>query len=172
MAQQPLAIEFEDVPLDEARRMAQGPRMDPELYHALREKTESLHNTAARLPLREGTNPTTMKNRILRVAAELSIPLTVRKVPGPPACSTRRIKTALLPEGGHAMICLAIWRAVRCSPFVTSLLCLVTLFCAAGITVAAVVGDQVELKATHQAGVPLHQEPRGTNDLSVTKNRG
>ena len=70
------------------------------------------------------------------------------------------------------MICLAIWRAVRCSPFVTSLLCLVTLFCAAGITVAAVVGDQVELKATHQAGVPLHQEPRGTNDLSVTKNRG
>jgi hypothetical protein len=27
------------------------------------------------------------------------------------------------------------------------------------------IGDQVELNATHQAGVPLHQEPRGTNDV-------
>jgi endonuclease YncB( thermonuclease family) len=33
-----------------------------------------------------------------------------------------------------------------------------------GIAVAAV-GDQVELNATHQAGVPLHQEPRGMNDF-------
>jgi hypothetical protein len=58
-----------------------------------------------------------------------------------------------------------IRRAVLCSRCVTSLLCLVILFCAAGITVAAVVGDQVELNATHQAGVPLHKEPRGTNDF-------
>jgi hypothetical protein len=36
---------------------------------------------------------------------------------------------------------------------------------AAGITFAAVVGDHVELNATHQAGVPLHREPRGTNDF-------
>jgi uncharacterized protein YgiM (DUF1202 family) len=28
-----------------------------------------------------------------------------------------------------------------------------------------VVGDHVQLKATHQAGVPFHQEPRGTNDF-------
>ena len=63
------------------------------------------------------------------------------------------------------MIHLAIRRAVRCPSFVTLLLCLVSLFCAAGITFAAVVGDQVELKATHQAGVPFHQEPRGTNDF-------
>lgn len=28
---------------------------------------------------------------------------------------------------------------------------------------AAVIGDPVELKATNQAGVPVHQEPRGTN---------
>jgi hypothetical protein len=29
----------------------------------------------------------------------------------------------------------------------------------------ASVGDQVELNATRQAGVPLHKEPRGTNDF-------
>jgi micrococcal nuclease len=44
-------------------------------------------------------------------------------------------------------------------------LCIVTLLCAVGITVAAVVGDQIVLNATHQAGVPFHQEPRGTNDF-------
>ena len=33
------------------------------------------------------------------------------------------------------------------------------------IAFAATIGYQVELKATHQAGVPLHQEPRGTNDF-------
>jgi len=36
---------------------------------------------------------------------------------------------------------------------------------AVSIAIAATVGDQVELKTTHQAGVPLHQEPRGTNDF-------
>ena len=30
---------------------------------------------------------------------------------------------------------------------------------------AAGIGDQVALKATHQAGIPLHQEPCGTNDF-------
>jgi hypothetical protein len=30
---------------------------------------------------------------------------------------------------------------------------------------AAVIGDQIELKATHQAGVPLHQDARNTNDF-------
>jgi hypothetical protein len=39
--------------------------------------------------------------------------------------------------------------------FVTFLSCLVTLLCAPRFTVAVVVGDRVELKATHQAGVPL-----------------
>jgi Bacterial SH3 domain len=29
----------------------------------------------------------------------------------------------------------------------------------------ATVGDQIELRAAHQAGVPIHQEPRGTNDF-------
>jgi hypothetical protein len=30
----------------------------------------------------EGTNPYTMRHRILRVAAELNVPVTIRKVPG------------------------------------------------------------------------------------------
>jgi hypothetical protein len=63
------------------------------------------------------------------------------------------------------MIRLTLRRAVGCPSFVTPLLCVVTLLCVAGITFAAVVGDHVELKATHQDGVPLHQEPRGTNDF-------
>jgi hypothetical protein len=81
MAQRSPTIAFEDVPLDEARRMGQGPRMDPELYAALKQKIQSMDNTAARLVLPEGTKPTTMKNRILRVAAELNIPMTIRKIP-------------------------------------------------------------------------------------------
>ena len=34
------------------------------------------------MPLPDGISPTTMKNRILRVAAELGIPVTIRRVPG------------------------------------------------------------------------------------------
>ena len=82
MTERPPTIEFEDVPLDEARRMSPGPRMDAELYHALKEKIQALNTTAARMSLSEGTSPTTMKNRILRVAVELKIPVTIRKVPG------------------------------------------------------------------------------------------
>jgi hypothetical protein len=81
MAEQPPSFQFEDIPLDEARMMGRGPRMDPELYNALKQKIQSLDNTAARMPLPEGTSPTTMKNRILRVATELNIPVTIRRVP-------------------------------------------------------------------------------------------
>jgi hypothetical protein len=82
MAQQSQPIHFEDIPLAEARTMGRGPRMDPELYHAFKDKIQLLDDTAARLTLPEGTSSTTMKNRLLRVAAELRIPLTIRKVPG------------------------------------------------------------------------------------------
>jgi hypothetical protein len=82
MAERPPTIEFEDMPLDQARGMSRGPRMDPELSHALTQKIQSLGITATRIALPDGTNPTTMKNRILRVAAELSMPVTVRKVRG------------------------------------------------------------------------------------------
>jgi hypothetical protein len=82
MADQLPPIHFEDIPPDEARRMSQSPRMDPELYNALKQKIQSLDNTATRLTTPEGTNPGTMKNRILRVAAELRIPVTIRRIPG------------------------------------------------------------------------------------------
>jgi hypothetical protein len=82
MAQEPPAIHFEDIPLAEARTMGRGPRMDPELYQAFKEKIQSLDNTATRITIPEGTSPTTMKNRILRVAAELNTAVTVRHIPG------------------------------------------------------------------------------------------
>jgi hypothetical protein len=82
MAQHVPPITFEDIPLAEARTMGRGSRMDPEFYQAFKDKIQSLDNTATRIPISEGTRPTTMKNRILRVAAELRIPVTIRKVPG------------------------------------------------------------------------------------------
>ena len=82
MAERSPIIECEDVPLDEARRMIRGPWMNPELYHALKEKIESLDNAATRLTILEGTSTTTMKHRILQVAAEIGIPVTTRRVPG------------------------------------------------------------------------------------------
>jgi hypothetical protein len=53
--------------------------MDPQLYQALKGKIQSLDSTATRVTLPEGTSPTTMKNRLLRVAAELNTPITVRR---------------------------------------------------------------------------------------------
>jgi hypothetical protein len=82
MAQEPASIQFEDIPLDQARQMGRGPHMDPVLYQTLREKIQSLDNTAARMLLPEGATPAAMKNRILRVAAEINVPVTIRKVPG------------------------------------------------------------------------------------------
>jgi hypothetical protein len=71
MPQRPPTIVCEDGPLDEARRLSQGPRMDPELYHALKQNIQSLDNNATRVTLPEDTNPTSIKNRILRVAGGL-----------------------------------------------------------------------------------------------------
>jgi hypothetical protein len=82
MADQAPSFQFEDIPIEEARKIGHGPRMDPEIYHALKENIQSLDNTASRMSLPDSTSPTTMKNRILRVAAELGVPVTVRKVPG------------------------------------------------------------------------------------------
>jgi hypothetical protein len=82
MAEQPPSFQFEDVPLDEARRMSRGPRTDPQLYQELRTRIQSLADQAVRMTIPDGTNPTTMKTRILRVAAELGMPVTIRRVPG------------------------------------------------------------------------------------------
>ena len=82
MADAASPIQFEDIPLAQARTMGRGPRMDPELYRALKEKIPSLENTATRITIPEGISRTTMKNRILRVAAELGLLVTIRRVPG------------------------------------------------------------------------------------------
>src|SRR4029453_11339141 len=57
----------------------------------------------------------------------------------------------------HRAICPAVRHASR----VVCLL-LLSLFDAAGLAVAAVAGDQVELTATPRSGVPLHRAPGGT----------
>jgi hypothetical protein len=75
-------VEFEDIPLKDARTMSRGPRIDPLLYQALKHKIQLLSTAAARMTLPDGVNTTTMKNRILRVAAEVKVPVTVRRVPG------------------------------------------------------------------------------------------
>jgi hypothetical protein len=82
MAQPPFPIQFEDIPLDEARKMSRAPRMDLELYNALKAKIQALGNTAARMTIPEGTSLNTMRYRILRVATELNVSVTIRKVPG------------------------------------------------------------------------------------------
>jgi hypothetical protein len=75
-------IQFEDVSLEEARRMGQRPRMEPMLYDTLRQKIQALSTTAARVRLGPEITPLRMKNYILRIARELEVPVTVRRVPG------------------------------------------------------------------------------------------
>jgi hypothetical protein len=82
MADHSSPLQFEDVPLDEARRMSRGPRMEPMLYDTLRRKLQSLSTEAVRIHLGPEITPTRMKNYILRIARELNVPVTVRRVPG------------------------------------------------------------------------------------------
>jgi hypothetical protein len=82
MAEQPPPIQFEDIPLHEARRMSRGPRMEPMLYDTLRQKIQSLSSEATRVRLGPEITPQRMKNYILRIARDLNIPITVRRVPG------------------------------------------------------------------------------------------
>lgn len=82
MVQQKPTIAFEDLPLEEARRMGRGPRMDALLYQTLKTKIHSLSDNAVRMTFPLDVRATTMKNRILRVAAEVRVPVTVRRVPG------------------------------------------------------------------------------------------
>ncbi len=82
MAEHPPPIQFEDVPLDQARRMGRGPRMEPMLYDTLRQKIQSLSGEATRIHLGPEITPTRMKSYLLRIARELNVPVTVRRVPG------------------------------------------------------------------------------------------
>jgi hypothetical protein len=56
--------------------------MDPQRYQELRARLQSLSDQAVRMTMPDGASQSTMKNRILRVAAELTIPVTIRRVPG------------------------------------------------------------------------------------------
>jgi hypothetical protein len=56
--------------------------MDPVLSHALKGKLQALADTAVRMTIPPGARPITMKNRLLRVAAELQRPVTIQRVPG------------------------------------------------------------------------------------------
>jgi hypothetical protein len=80
--EQPPSVQFEDVPIDDARRMSRGPRMEPMLYNALRHKLQSLSGEAVRIHLGPDITPQRMKSYLLRIARELNIPVTVRRVPG------------------------------------------------------------------------------------------
>jgi|SRR5882724_5803820 len=82
MADQSSSFQFEDVPLDGARRMGRGPRMEPMLYETLRQKIQSLLSEAVRIHLGSEIRPERMKNYLLRIVRELNVPLTVRRVPG------------------------------------------------------------------------------------------
>jgi hypothetical protein len=82
MAEQPPSFQFEDVPLDEARRMGRGPRMEPMLYDTLRKKIESLADQATRVHLGPEITQQRMRNYILHIARELGVPVTIRRVRG------------------------------------------------------------------------------------------
>ena len=82
MAEQPSPIQFEDVPLEEARRMGRGARMEPMLYNTLRQKIQSLSTEAVRIHLGPEIRPQRMKSYIHQIARELNVPVTVRRVPG------------------------------------------------------------------------------------------
>jgi hypothetical protein len=62
--------------------MGRGPRMDPQLYQELRTRILALADQAVRMMIPDGTSLATMKRRIQHVAAELGIPVTIRRVPG------------------------------------------------------------------------------------------
>jgi hypothetical protein len=76
MAEERFPIQFEDVPLEEARRMGRGPRIDPQLYQVLRTRMHALSDQAVRVTIPDGTSQATMKRRIQHVAAELGIPVS------------------------------------------------------------------------------------------------
>jgi hypothetical protein len=75
-------IQFEDVPLEKARRMGRGPRIDPQLYQELRTRILALSDQAVQMMIPDGTSRATMKDRIQRVAAALGIPVTIQRVSG------------------------------------------------------------------------------------------
>jgi hypothetical protein len=82
MADDSSPFQFEDIPLDQGRRMGRGPRMEPMLYDTLRRKIQTLSSEAVRIHLGPEITPTRMKNYLLHIARELNVPITIRRVSG------------------------------------------------------------------------------------------
>jgi signal transduction histidine kinase len=82
MAEEPPGIEFEDIPLEDARRMGRGPRMEPLLYDTLRQKIQSLADHAVQIRLGPEITQQRMRRYIQRIAHELNVPVTVRRIAG------------------------------------------------------------------------------------------
>jgi hypothetical protein len=80
VAPPPPTLECENEPRDEASRMHRRSHLNAERSHARKEHMPSLDKTATRMPLPEGTNSTTMKNHILRMAVKLNILVSIRKI--------------------------------------------------------------------------------------------
>jgi hypothetical protein len=56
--------------------------MEPMLYDTLRQKIQTLTTEATRIRLGPEISPTRMRNYLVRMARELDVPITVRRVPG------------------------------------------------------------------------------------------
>jgi hypothetical protein len=82
MADQPSPFQFDNIPLEEARHMGRGPRMEPMLYDTLRQKIPSLSSEAVRIYLGPEIAPQRMTRYIRAIAQDLNVPVTVRRVPG------------------------------------------------------------------------------------------
>jgi hypothetical protein len=82
MADPSSPLQFEDVPLEEARRMGRGPRMEPMLYETLRQKIQSLSSEAVRIRLGPEITQQRMTRYLQAIARELGVPVTIRRVPG------------------------------------------------------------------------------------------
>ena len=61
--------------------MGRWPRMEPLPYDTLRQKIQGLSTEATCIRLGPEIRPERMKNYLLRIARELHVPVTVRKVP-------------------------------------------------------------------------------------------
>ena len=75
-------FQFEDIPLEEARLMGRGPRMEPLLRDTLRKKIQALRSEATRVRLGPEITQRRMRRSIQRMAHELGVPVTIRRVAG------------------------------------------------------------------------------------------
>src|SRR5688500_14063895 len=62
--------------------MGRGARVEPLHYITLHKQIQDLSTEAARVRVGPEITPTRMKSYILRIARDLDVPVTVRRVPG------------------------------------------------------------------------------------------